>query len=166
MHFVKLYLDAKSANDYVHASLTDEEKERYKDLFFFMHKAETCIDGSVEITLVGTPSDNHPIEATTQPRRKFDIQKLIHTHSSELMPCPFCGGKASILVCDDEGNIHDESYEQDPWSGLGYMLQHTREDVPEDIDCPIATSKGEGLGMLIYDTREEATEVWNKGARQ
>ena len=27
MNFVKLYLDAKSANDYVHASLTDEEKE-------------------------------------------------------------------------------------------------------------------------------------------
>ena len=100
MHFVKLYLDAKSANDYVHASLTDEEKEIYKDLFFFMHKAETCIDGSVEITLVGTPSDNQPTDAN-QPRRKIDMQKLLHTHSSELMPCPFCGGKASILVCDE-----------------------------------------------------------------
>lgn len=26
----------------------------------------------------------------------------------ELLSCPFCGKTPEILVCDDEGNIHDE----------------------------------------------------------
>ena len=25
----------------------------------------------------------------------------------ELLPCPFCGSEIRIVVCDDEGNIHD-----------------------------------------------------------
>lgn len=161
MHFVKLYLDAKSVNDYVHSTLSDEEKERYKDLFFFMHKAETCMDASVEITLVGTPSDGCPVD--TNPRRsKIDLSKLVHTseNSSELLPCPFCGGKISLLVCDDEGNVHDEEYEKDPWSGLSYKLEHTTNDDPSN-ECPIATDEGEGLGGWSYDTREEAIEAWN-----
>ena len=28
----------------------------------------------------------------------------------ELKPCPFCGGKVSLVLCDDEGNLHDEAY--------------------------------------------------------
>ena len=56
----------------------------------------------------------------------------------------------------------DEEYEKDPWSGLGYMLYHDIQDCP-DKQCPIAGHEYEGvLGTYIYDTREEATTLWNK----
>ena len=80
---------------------------------------------------------------------------------SEIEPCPFCGGEARIAVCDDEGNIHNESeYEQNPWSGLGYQIVHS---VEENKDCPIA-KYGEDdaiMGIFIFDTREEAIAKWN-----
>lgn len=110
---------------------------------------------------LGTPSDDCP--ADTNPRRsKIDLSKLVHTskNSSELLPCPFCGGKVSLLICDDEGNVHDEEYEKDPWSGLSYKLEHTTNDDSSN-ECPIATDEGEGLGGWSYDTREEAVEAWN-----
>lgn len=54
----------------------------------------------------------------------------------ELKLCPFCGGKAKIVCCDDEGNIkYNPEYEKSPWSGLGYRITHSHE---ENIDCPIA----------------------------
>lgn len=34
---------------------------------------------------------------------------------AELKPCPFCGGKVSIVLCDDEGNLHDEAYRERPY---------------------------------------------------
>ena len=78
-----------------------------------------------------------------------------------LKVCPFCGSSISIVVCDDEGNIHPDEYEHNPWSGLGYMLYHDINDDPKGR-CPIAGHEGEGvLGTFIYDTREEATEAWN-----
>lgn len=64
-----------------------------------------------------------------------------------------------IIICDDEGNIRDKEYEQDPWSGLSYMLYHDEADNP---DCPIAHERGSSLGRWMYDTREEAIESWNK----
>ena len=79
----------------------------------------------------------------------------------KLTPCPFCNGEVKIVVCDDEGNDHNDDYENDPWSGLGYKLRHTGEDVPNGVECPIATHDGEDLGKLIYDTREEAATIWN-----
>lgn len=81
----------------------------------------------------------------------------------KLKPCPFCGNKIKLIVCDDEGNIHYETgYENNPWSGIGYKLCHEIDDDPNQ-DCPIAGYKGQGeMGIYIYDTREDAIEAWNK----
>ena len=81
---------------------------------------------------------------------------------AELKPCPFCGGNIRIVVCDDEGNTHNEDYEHNPWSGLGYQLYHDITDDPQN-QCPIAGHEHEGImGVWIYDTREEAIEAWNR----
>lgn len=79
---------------------------------------------------------------------------------NELKPCPFCGGSARILVCDEEGNIHDDAYEDDPWSGLRFGIQHDLSNANED--CPVATYEGELIGGATYDMRDEATETWNR----
>ena len=82
----------------------------------------------------------------------------------KLKPCPFCGGKVSLVLCDDEGNLHDEAYREHPYSGLGFMLHHAHEENPE---CPIASYECDGgiLGRVyIYDTEEQATEAWNRRA--
>lgn len=83
---------------------------------------------------------------------------------NDLKPCPFCGGKVSLVLCDDEGNLHDESYREHPYSGLGFMLHHAHEENPE---CPIASYECDGGilgGVHIYDTEEQAAEAWNKRA--
>lgn len=54
--------------------------------------------------------------------------------SEELKPCPFCGGKAKLQITDEEGNFHNEEYEKNPWSGLGYVIMH---NIDEDYDCPL-----------------------------
>ncbi len=77
----------------------------------------------------------------------------------ELKPCPFCGGKADLWVSDREGNLHDEEYENDPWSGLAFRIRHEEEN---NKDCPIASHEQESVGIWIYDSREEAARAWNK----
>lgn len=73
--------------------------------------------------------------------------------------CPFCGKKVDILVCDDEGNVHDKGYEENPYSGLGYILSHV---MKYGMQCPIAHYKDEQLGINIYESREEAAQCFNK----
>jgi len=75
------------------------------------------------------------------------------------MVCPFCGGEVSIMGCDEEGNIHDSSYESDPWSGHVYAIRHDISQARHD--CPIATHLGEITGRYIYSSREEAIKSWN-----
>lgn len=81
---------------------------------------------------------------------------------NKLKPCPFCNGIVRIVICDDEGNYpKSPDYEDDPCSGLGYLLCHSTEDA--NGECPIAGHPGEdNLGITIYDTIEEATNAWNK----
>lgn len=79
---------------------------------------------------------------------------------NKLKPCPFCGGEATVIICDDEGNVHDKEYETNHWSGLGYMIGHSHEENPK---CPIAKYSDDGaeMGVWIYDTKAEAIEAWN-----
>lgn len=81
--------------------------------------------------------------------------------TEELKPCPFCGGVAKIQISDDEGNLRDEEYKSDPWSGLSYSIVH---DNKENKDCPIANHYQDGgvVGAFLYDSEEELTTSWNK----
>lgn len=76
-------------------------------------------------------------------------------------PCPFCGGRVGIALCDNEGNYHEFEYLMRSYSGLGYRLRHTHE---ENLDCPIARYEEDDgtLGVHIYDTAEEAIKAWNR----
>lgn len=80
---------------------------------------------------------------------------------TELKPCPFCGGKAVIQIRDDEGNMREDEYENDPRSGLSYSIGHYHED---NEDCPIASYQIDGgqMGVYLYNSKEEAIEEWNR----
>ena len=76
----------------------------------------------------------------------------------KLKTCPFCNGEVELKVSDDEGNSRPDEYENDPWSGLTFRLDHPRE---KNKDCPIAHYEDEIMGTYLYESREEATEAWN-----
>ena len=79
---------------------------------------------------------------------------------NKLRPCPWCKKVPKIQLTDAEGNFRNESYLDDPYSGVGYALIHITEYL--DDKCPIATVDEETiLGGMIYDTEEEAIAAWN-----
>ena len=80
----------------------------------------------------------------------------------ELKPCPFCGGKATIVCCDEDCNIRSDAYTEDPWNGLCYQIRHSHE---ENEGCPIATYASDGAivgNVYLYETKEEAADAWNR----
>lgn len=80
-----------------------------------------------------------------------------------LKPCPFCGQVPMIYVCDDEGNIKDDDYANNPWSGLCYSICYEMDDSKGNNNvCPIATFESEILGTQLYDTIDELVERWNR----
>ena len=102
------------------------------------------------------------------------------------IPCPFCGAVPHIRIEDDEGNCHDydPDYEKNPWSGIWYAIEHTRDtdpkrnpiknigDIPYNKDCLIATDNFQwwGLGSVpavggskaVFNTRQAAVKWWNQ----
>ncbi len=85
----------------------------------------------------------------------------VKNSEAKLLPCPFCGVKPQIIICDDEGNIkrNPEEYLEEQWSGLSFALIH-----PTDNFCPVATDKDDDivLGNYLYGSLDEIIELWNK----
>jgi len=80
---------------------------------------------------------------------------------SKLKTCPFCGEKIGIHIMDAEGNMRDESYLDDPWSGVSYSIKHYATD---ENSCPIAGHEDESVGIWLYNTKEELIQAWNRRA--
>ena len=84
----------------------------------------------------------------------------------QLKHCPFCGEPVSLQVVDECGNFRDEQYWDSPKvSEKGYIIIHNIEDVEEKGKfCPIAQYEEDfdGLGTVIYGSKESAAEAWNR----
>lgn len=131
---------------------------------------------------------------------ELDLNKLVEAYccdprkhrpnyntKDDFLPCPFCRAKPHIRVEDDEGNDHtwDPTYEANPWSGLWYVIEHSRDmsprksnarknigDIPWNKKCLIATECMDwyGLGSVpniggstaVFKSREAAVRWWNK----
>lgn len=79
-----------------------------------------------------------------------------------LKACPFCGKKPLIYVCDNEGNIHNDEYIDNPWSGLSFAICHVADlGVDNSLICPIASFEAEMVGTQLYDSIDELVERWN-----
>lgn len=77
----------------------------------------------------------------------------------KLKPCPFCGGTdVKIVLCDSEGNVRRADYEQDPYSGIGFMIRHVADE------CPVSNHPYDSgdCYVEIYGTRKEAVAAWNR----
>lgn len=63
----------------------------------------------------------------------------------DLKSCPFCGVNIHIKETEIQGH-------------KGYILYHPLSDAS---NCPIVTHEGEMLGIHIYESEQEAADVWN-----
>lgn len=52
-----------------------------------------------------------------------------------------CRGKATIVCCDDDGDIYDVDCANEPWNGSKNRIGHVRK---ESEYCPIARCAEEG----------------------
>ena len=77
--------------------------------------------------------------------------------------CPFCGGRPSVGIADDDGNdrTNDKKYIEKHKDVLSYFIKHHVNSSP---NCPIATDDGWCGGMMgisTYDSVDEAVNAWN-----
>lgn len=81
----------------------------------------------------------------------------------ELLPCPFCGIVPRIVVCDEEGVIHEEEgYEEHPWNGLYYGIDHSFIGSEDRCGvCPISNEIGDTVGGVLYETKQDLIDSWN-----
>lgn len=81
----------------------------------------------------------------------------------ELLPCPFCGVVPRIVVCDEEGNIHEEKgYEEHPWSGLYYGIDHSFVGAEDrGCLCPVSNEIGDVVGNILYEDKQVLIDSWN-----
>lgn len=69
---------------------------------------------------------------------------------SKLKPCPFCGSRVSIEVCDSEGNTQGDDYLRDPWSGISFSVLHN------EYECILG-----GELELLSDSIDDLVDTWN-----
>ena len=71
--------------------------------------------------------------------------------------------ETALYVCDEEGNIKNDDYVNDPWSGLYYSICHEMDySKGNDNVCHVATFKREILGTQLYERIDELVERWNR----
>ena len=64
-----------------------------------------------------------------------------------LLPCPFCGGYPRII----------------PYGySDGFIIEHPTGYEESTPLCPIGNDEGKGIGVIFYETRQEAIQAWNK----
>jgi hypothetical protein len=127
------------------------KQRNFEDMLNRLDEYLATLDDDAFFTKLGTSLE----ELTC---KSIGVKKMI-----ELKSCPFCGESVSIGVHDDEGNYKGElgcDYENDPWGGLYYGLHHP--DLGACFCCTDGNS--EIMGGMLFDTAEEAAEVWNMRA--
>jgi len=66
-------------------------------------------------------------------------------------PCPFCGAEISVRLFDEVSNTGDEDT-----AGKLVLVHGATTSL-----CPIEHYDGEYLGILTFDSPEEAAATWN-----
>lgn len=88
-------------------------------------------------------TDSDAETGTIEPQRG---EASRHAQPGPLLPCPFCGGEASL------GTIR--------YSSATIREQHWGQDTFHKVNCIRCGS--DNLGLVGFATRELATEHWNR----